>query len=248
MALYSLGEIREIEVRSAVWHREATEMGDIFGRITASLSLALARIAAGEVEDSRRLVREDMLSWSQRGVHVQHLYALRLEVYRDLYEGRPHAAHTRIADAWREIEASQQLRVQFSRIDLRQLRARAAIASAAARWSGRAPLLALAEQEASRLEREVRHDAPAAAALLRACVAAARGDREVALHRLEAAEAGYEAAGMVLLASCARRRRGALEGGDEGRLRIAEADAFMNDRGIAQPERWLDMYAPGFGR
>jgi hypothetical protein len=246
MALDAMGRIGEIAARATVWLREATELGNLFARIGASLNLAVARIAAGDVEGARALVRQTMTSWSQRGFHVQHLYALRLEAYGDLHEGRPHTAHARVVDAWRAVEASQLLRVQFGRIDMRLLRARVSIASAAARWSGKVPLLAQAEEDAAALAREIRHDAGAAAALIRACAAEVRGEHGAALDLLDAAARGYEAAGMRVLAACAWRRWGQIAGGDEGRARVVEAEALMTEQGIAPVERWALLYTPGF--
>jgi hypothetical protein len=208
----------------------------------------LARIAEDDVADARQLVRDALAPWSQGGFHVQHLYALRLEAYGDLYEGRPHMAYARVVDAWGAIRASQLLRVQFGRIDMRLLRARVAVASAAARRSGRAPLLAQAEEDAAALEREVRRDARPAATLIRACIAAVKGDHTAARQLLASAAYGYDSAGMVLLAACARRRLGEVAGGSEGEWTMAEMDVALRRQGVARPDRWIRMYAPGFGQ
>ncbi len=109
------------------------------------------------------------------------------------------------------------------------------------------PLLHTAVGDARRLERE-RMPCPAAMArLIRAGVAAVRGDSR-AVDLLAEAAACFEAVDMRLCAAAARRRRGELSGGDEGSSLIADADAWMAGQGIRNPARMTDLYAPGFGR
>lgn len=248
IALDARGDLREVGLRSAAWLREALEVGDLFSRISAALNLAAARVAGGDVGGARQVVRDAIAPWSRGGFHVQHLYALRLEACGDLYEGDPNKAYSSVAGAWPEIERAQLLRVQLGRIDMRLLRARAAVASAAATPASRARLLAVAERDAAALLREVRRDARPAATLIQACAAHVRGDDRAALALLESAAAGYEAAGMPLLAACARRRRGELIGGDAGGTEMANADRVFESRGVQHPARWIRMYAPGFER
>jgi hypothetical protein len=51
---------------------------------------------------------------------------------------------------------------------------------------------------------------------------------------------------MAVHAACARRIKGALVGGESGQRLVAEADAAMAAQGIARPDRWAAMIAPGF--
>jgi hypothetical protein len=141
--------------------------------------------------------------------------------------------------------------VQFHRTLITLLRGTTAVAAAgsvegAAGSGERAKLLREADKDAGRLAAEGMPYATAAAALLRACVAAARGREEEAQTRLDAAESGFLAADMTLFAACARRRKGEMLGGEEGRALVADADAVMQGQGIERPEKWTAMYAPGW--
>ncbi|MDI1482738.1 serine/threonine-protein kinase [Polyangium sp. y55x31] len=246
IALDAMGRLEELAERTAAWHREATSLGNLFAAISASSASAVTRIAADDVEEARRRVREGVASWTRGGMHVQHMYALRIEAYADLYEGRAAMARRRVLQAWGAIVRSQQLRVQPSRIDMLFLRARTALAIAAdAPPRRRAQLAREAERIASRLEHEIRADAAPSAALLRAAAARLHGREDEALAQLDVAIRGFDEAEMALHAACARRRKGELSGGDSGRALVAVADTVMEQRGVRRPDRWAAIFAPG---
>ena len=85
------------------------------------------------------------------------------------------------------------------------------------------------------------------AQLLRAGVAASRGDRTGAVDLLASAVTGFDAADMRLFAATTRRRQGQLLGGDAGRDLMTRADSWMADQQIKNPRRMTTMHAPGFG-
>ncbi|WP_437970524.1 AAA family ATPase [Sorangium sp. So ce260] len=247
VALEALGRFVDLAERTASWRRSATAVGNLFASVSATIASAVPLLATDDAAEARRCVREVVARWTRGALHVQHMYALRLEILADLYEGEPDAARSRLLAEWRGIERSQQLRVQPARMDMLLLRARTAIAAAAARRSGREPLLREAEADAARLEREVRRDGAPLAALLRAGIARLRDRPSEAIVQLGAAARGFDAVDMALHGACARRGRGELLGGDVGRALIAQADAAMAQQGVRRPERWTSLYLPGFG-
>nr|WP_240807395.1 serine/threonine-protein kinase [Polyangium spumosum] len=246
VALDAMGRLPELAERTAAWHRKAASVGNLFAAIVASIASAHTLIAADDPEGARRRVREGISRWTH-GMHVQHVYALRVEIYADLYAGRADVARARLEGLWRAIVKSQLLRPQPSRIDVLTLRGRTAIACAAAGDRRRPRLLREATRIAERLERELRRDARPTAALLRAAVALLRGRRDLALAHLDTAVRGFDAAEMSLSAACARHRMGELLGGEAGAVLVAEAHEVMRKQGIQRPERWLVIFAPGFG-
>jgi hypothetical protein len=118
------------------------------------------------------------------------------------------------------------------------------VAEAAA--GGGEQLLRQATRGAARLEHIGVAAAHAFGLLIRAGVCSVRGDQPGALERLNAAEEAFRAADMGLHAAIARRRRGELQGGDEGRTLVAEADAWMALEGVKNPTRMCAALAPGF--
>lgn len=81
---------------------------------------------------------------------------------------------------------------------------------------------------------------------LEPAVEALRGNTEAAVRTLRALLADDEATERLpVYAVCARRGLGTLLGGDEGAALVAEADGFLRDRGVVDPERFVAAIAPG---
>jgi hypothetical protein len=131
------------------------------------------------------------------------------------------------------------------RVEFFELHARAALAATVSAPNPH-PLIRAAERDASRLEREREPWALAHARLIRAAIAATRGDRLAAIDHLTDAAGRFEAAQMRLNAFAARRRLGELLGGIKGRDLIVAADDWMIARRIRVPARMAATYAPGF--
>jgi eukaryotic-like serine/threonine-protein kinase len=138
--------------------------------------------------------------------------------------------------------------VQYILIESLYHRACAAVAVAAEYGCPRAArreLLHLATRAVRRLEREQMPWGQALAQLVRASVAATGGAVEQAVTRLLAAETGFAAADMALHAAIARRLRGQLTGGEEGRALVHTADTWMAAQHIRNADRLTAMLAPG---
>jgi serine/threonine protein kinase len=247
-ALLMIGHLGELASRSHAWLREAEDAGDLHGEVWAALFSGFSLLAGDDVQGARDRSRGAIRRWSQDGFHFQHMLALALETYCDLYQGRGGAAWQRLSEQWAAVETSHILHWQFLRIFGLQARALAAVAASREQPHAEAVLLAAAERDAQQLDldAESRRDSAAGAALIRACIAIRTGDRAGALTQLDHAIAGFDATGMNLHAACARRRKGELTGGQPGAAMIAEADRVMIEQSIANPRQWTAMYAPGF--
>jgi hypothetical protein len=244
-SLTFMGEVAELTRRHQGLLKEAQERGDLYALTNLNTYvMAIVKLGADDPEEARRELRQTMGRWSQRGFHVQHLHALLARVYIDLYSGDGAAACRHLSEQWPAYVSSLFPRVQRSRIDVRQLHARSALAAAAAAADPR-PLLSDAERDARRLERERVPWALAHAAYLRAAIAQARGDTHAAREGLALAASRYVAADMLLYAAATRRRLGQSLGGDEGRALVVAADAWMAAQSIRNPTRMTAMYAPG---
>jgi hypothetical protein len=138
---------------------------------------------------------------------------------------------------------SLQTQNQETRVMLRDVRARGAIAAAAS-GIDRHRHLARAERDLRALARERAPWVDAFAHRIRAGIQMVRGNRGAAAASLQSAIPGLEGAGMSLQAAAVRRRLGALIGGDQGKELTAAADLLMRERSIADPESLTRMYVP----
>jgi hypothetical protein len=134
--------------------------------------------------------------------------------------------------------------VRFLRVWSFDLRGRAALALAAAQPSMRREMLGEAERAARAIDRDGFPAGPERARLLRAGIAAVRGDRATAQRELESAALAFDALAMSMHAAVARRRLGEVIGGDGGKTMIDRADAWLTEQQIKRPDRWSQMLAP----
>ncbi len=236
-SLVYMGELAQLRRRFQVLYKEAQERGDRYDAANLGTQIgSVVRLAAGDVAGARELLREVMAHWTQEGFNIQHLSGLYGRIYTDLYTGDAATAWERIPRMWSECRKSLLLRIQHIRIDVLQFSGRSALAVAAGAANPR-PLLRAAEKYARRLERERMPWATAHARLIRAGVAAPRGDVGCAVRLLGEAAAAYDALSMGLFAAAARRRQGELTGGADGRALVAAADGWMRGQEIREPER-----------
>jgi hypothetical protein len=245
-SLFFLGEVAELNRRLPVLLKEARERGDLYAATNLGTFVGhLTWLAADDPKGAQDDLRELMGRWSRQGFHVQHLTGLMGQLQIDLYN-RDGAAWKRITEQWPALARSLFLRVQVVRIFMLHLRARSALAAAAGAADPRSFLRA-AERDARRLEGEKMHWSGPLAQLIRAGVAARRGDTAGAGVLLENAVKGFDAADMGLFAATTRRRQGQLFGGNAGRDLIGQADSWMAGQQIKNPSRMTAMHVPGFG-
>ena len=248
LALWALnyrGDLNELRRRWPVLIREARARGDLYALTTLSTyHMALLRLADDDPERARKETEEAMGRWSHGGYHVQHAAALRALAAASLYRGRAGEALAAVDGEWPKYRRSLLPRIQLVRVQMTEVRARCALGAAV----GSADFhlrLREAGRGAESLDREGLGWSAAHAAMLRAGVAAVRGDRQDAAALYAAAAAAYAAADMALNATVARRRRGRLLGGGEGAALVVRADLDLAALGVRDPVRFTALLAPG---
>jgi len=184
--------------------------------------------------------------WSSTGFHVEHLVAVHNKVEIALYRQRGNEAWTFVSGSWPALQRSLLMRVEAFSIQMRSLRARAALSAAAAtsEESRRRDLIRLADKESRSLRSERAQWAKGLGELLSGGVEqlASRPDR--ALVMFTRAEDTLGEAGMLLHHVAARRARGQLIGGDEGRVLVSAADQEFRTQAILNPPRMMQVIAP----
>ena len=247
-ALEMLGDIATLTSRLPALLAEARERGDLWSGTNLRVRIAhLAYLADDDPEGADRDCRDAIDGWTNRGFHMQHYWALTSRANIAIYGGEPRVAWDLLESHWDDISGSPLMRVQMVRVECVELRARAALAAAAAGGPDAKHLLEAAKKHARRVEREKMAWSDALAALVRAGVAAVEGDEVRAVGLLESAEASFDSCEMPLHAACARRLRGKLVGGAAGDGLVAAADDWLRGQGIVRPERFAAMLAPSDG-
>jgi hypothetical protein len=170
-----MGQIAELTRRQSLLFREAQERGDLYAMMNlGTYIMAIARVGQDSPAEGRQELLEITSRWSQRGFHVQHHNVLLARSMIDLYEGQGQAAWDYISERWSFYRTSLLRMVQQVRIDVVQLRARAALAVAAISTDPE-PFLQIAERQARRLEREKALWAVGHVYFIQAAISAARG-------------------------------------------------------------------------
>src|SRR5262249_16293277 len=123
-ALAFLGEVRQLAARRAESYRRARGWGDGFGAALFQIGqLNLLRLAANDPEKAIAEAKEVTGAWSLRRYH--HTI---ITVQAELYRGDHAAAVAGLGAAWLGLVKDGLLRLEFPRIELLQLRARAELA------------------------------------------------------------------------------------------------------------------------
>jgi len=249
-SLAHLGRMRELCAEQPLALREADDRGDLHASVSLRIGYPnLVWLVAGHPDMARLQCKEAMRQWSTKGFHLEHYYALLALTSIDLYEGHASAALERMNAGWVEIERSLLTRVQSVKLMMMLLRARATLAAAAeiedAHAAKREELLRAVERDVHRIERERAPWTAPPLALLRAGVAASRGEGSRTRAFLEEAVREAEAHKMELLATVARAVLGARAGGDAGRDAVMIAETWMRQQTIQKPARFVAMLAPG---
>ena len=243
-ACYFIGDFPELARRSRTFLSNARERGNrLAGFYCRSGFTNAVWLAADDVAGAERNLDEAVREWHQEEFGVPHYWTMVARGHIQLYRGEPALAWDGVMRDWPGLVSSGLLRVQGVRINLRDLRARCALAAAAG-GADRAPLLAVAERDVARLERERLAWADALALLLRAELSAARGEVADVVPLLERATAAFDAAQMAVHAHVVRRRLGETLSGDDGRSVVQTADAWMHSHGIRNPARYAEVLAP----
>jgi hypothetical protein len=225
---------------------DARSRGDLYAQAILQMHAGscadLANDDPGAAHDGLAILEH----WSNSGFHVEHLIETHNQIEIGLYAGLGEDALALINSRWPALEHSLLLRVQNFNIQMRSLRARAALGAAAGQaGSSRRTSLRLAADDARAIEREKTTWGRALAELIRgggACVAGRPADAHAAFERADAASID---AGMMLHSAVARRCRGLLLGGDAGRRISMPAEQEMASEGIVNPVRFTSVIAPG---
>jgi tetratricopeptide (TPR) repeat protein len=247
-ALSYLGDLPTLgaAVREAL--ADADERSDLFLAMAARTRLSyLLHLAAGDPDAALAEIRDALAEWNRPQVDLPRYWAFFARNEIALFRGDGDSVIDAMDAEARSFRRERHLDFPIIANEMSVVRARAALSAAFRRPPGskRSRLLRTARSDARRLLRSRAPYAPLWGRLVEAGIAAVEGRDADAAAAYEASERELSASDTFLHAAAALRRRGELTGGDAGRALVAESERRMRERGIVNPARWADMYAPG---
>jgi hypothetical protein len=251
-SLTLLGQWRELDRRISFALQDARRRGDRFSTSTMLVHSYVPCLGKGRPGEAEDVIRQSLEEWTYKVHYIASYWAVYGRAEAALYRGKGLRAREVIRQQWSSLRQAtffQYLQVLF--LLMLHLRARAALATAmplptGGRFGARARLLRAAARDARRIEGRRIPWATPLAHLIQGGIAALRHQTDEALVRLGDSEQGFAAADMAVYAAAARRQRGRLLSGTEGRRLVEDADACMTSQDIREPARIAAMLAPGF--
>jgi hypothetical protein len=245
--LIDQGKIRELCRVTRLFLDDALDRGNaLAATMFRSGWSILLWLCADELEGARAAMAEATGQCLRGTFTVPHLYCLVAQVLVDLYAGASEDAYRCVEREWPALKRSKLLRVPWGATLCFRMRAASAIAAAQVARDPE-PFLDIAARQVRLLRRQQYSPISTVAwpLMFEAAMAVTRGNRQTALDRISRAADGFNEYRSAFYCAIARRRKGELLGGDEGRALIAAADAWMAGEGIVNPERLAAAFVPG---
>jgi serine/threonine protein kinase len=231
--------------RAAPCAKEGVERGDLYTATGVRTHvLPHVHIMEDHPDEALREGREAIAQLSQDRWLTQHWCSAVTGAHAALYATRLGAALEGLERDGKRIRHSMQTRIQLLRVQFFDIRARVMVAAARENKGRRKALLAAADRDVARLEREGLGWASALAAAARAGAASVLGDLEQARAAYERAAGAFATLDMEVHALAARTRLAAIEGGDEHRAERANWLEQIGRKGVRDPERYVEMLVP----
>jgi hypothetical protein len=244
-ALLYQGELGEVSRRLHALLAGARSSGNWFVASDLGTRGSHVWLAADEPDEGERVAIESIARWPPDSCHRQHYSAILSRIQIALYRGDAETAWRLLANLESILRQTYLRRVQFMRIEACNLRARSALAMAAANRNSRR-FRAVARAEARRISRERMPWSDPIALVLQGGIAFLDGERPLALRYLHDAADRFERADMRLHAAAVRRRIGELQDDAAGRELRRQAEAWMATQQIKNPAGMTRMLVPGF--
>jgi serine/threonine protein kinase/tetratricopeptide (TPR) repeat protein len=244
-ALFHLGRLEELATLYPEHLRVHEEQGDLFAAGSKRTLIGhVFHLMRDDPKSSHACIDRGMRGWSKEGFHVQHWYELKGRVHTTFYEGDAERAYSHVEDAWGPMQRSLLSRVISIRGDSMFIRARALLLMAHRRPSRKGLL-----KEVEKIAKELMNDmdvlnTPGWGHALLAGIRLLDGERTKAIESMERSLRTFESVDMVTFAHGARYRLGQLVGGTRGQSMIEQSRKELSARGVAVPDRFVNMLLP----
>ena len=245
-----VGRLADLARRVPQALQTADARGDLFAANTCRLGQQnLVYLCSDRPDDALRAAHDGIAPFPRDRYLTPHCHYLLAVTQARLYAGDPTTAWRILEEDWPRLRASQLLRAQFVRIEMRHLRARAALALAAEERRAAHPrrsreLLRIARREAATIGADALPIAAAFSDALEGGIRHVEGDGTVATRHLRSAGQRFADRGMKLMSHAAFLQAGALAPDAQGRAERDAAISWMASEGIRSPAAMASMLVP----
>ncbi len=232
---FPLGEFRMLKSTVSSLLTEAEEANDFMHVAGMRLWSYLGHLADDNPEFGLEQTKKGIESWTSRGFHLQHFWHMLGQTNTALYNGNGAAAKAAIDDDWSALKKSLLLETQVANAIALETRARACIGAGDLKSASKA-VKKLESMKWEWTHGQVLH--------LRAEIANARGQKEVAIELYSQADVASSNADLSHWAAASRFRLGELVGGERGDRICQEACDVLAAEEVVAPEKMIRMLAP----
>ncbi len=238
-SLRKMGDFATMRAYAQRFVREAEERGNIYARTTISRLCNILWLVDDDPDRARADLKTDSWISYTQGYHLQHWLELNARVEIWIYEGLSvdrefYARHLK------GLKKSVLEKILDFRAEGAWMAGRMALSEASRDPSQRH----VARRSIAKLLAFRTHHTKLLAHMLRATLAVQEGVLEAAASDFREVVALGEAAHISFVTAAARRRLGALLGGDRGRELVAAAERWMAGAGIKNPDRMTYLVSP----
>jgi tetratricopeptide (TPR) repeat protein len=223
--------------------------GDSFGEGNLRLRNAHVKcFAEDDLAGAHDELQRAEASWRGQKLQLAQANYLFREIELAHYGGQPDLAWELVTHRWHVLAPLRLFGFQGMTTQALERRAYCALAMAAVAPNNsreRERYLKSAERDAREMIRWKSPWGAAVANLVRAGIAAQRGQTDLAVARIDAAECGFGEVGMALHLTITRWRKGLLLGGETGNALVQESKDWLIGQGVRNPDRLNRVIAPG---
>ncbi len=239
--LCAQGDLKGYYALASKWRDESIQKDDLYGAIFFSQYMIYCLIASDSCQEARSLIKWMRSKWNYKEFTIPDFYTLRVVILCALYEERYDDALSEYVEYESSFKQINGYRIALSRLDILMIEARLSLSLKLRNKSHKK--IRPIQKIARILKRDKRADSQANAFLFYACFYMMQSDRERALVYLYRAMLLYRKIKMNISIYMVMKCQGIVM---NQKVLVTEADSWMKNHGITNPDRWIAVMAPGF--
>jgi hypothetical protein len=223
---------------------DTRERGDRYLMATAGTQIGtIALLMNDQPGFAQQQLDEILAQWTRVGFNVQHHNGVFGQIYLHLYRGDPIKAYELVESSLPTYRKAMLFLCQHIRVDWHGVAGRCAIAAAQVS-DDPTGYQKRARYHIKKLQKEKLAWGDGLAALIQSGLELQQGDRDKGIEQLRATAERFREAKLLQLLYATERKLGLLMGGEEGAETVKAADAWFQQEGVRDAEKFAHVYCP----